>query len=153
MADLNLDEKDKVESVPISRFNEVSSKNIENAKKAEESDRQRAEAEVKTQAAEKKASLYKDLSRLSAKYPGATDHLDEIETKVLAGYDPEDAMLSVLNKAGKLNSNPDKPDSPAGGSATTSPGASKNKKLTEMSRDEKRQQLVDAENRGDLSIS
>lgn len=150
--DLELDGDDTSKSVPITRFKEVSQKNIENAKKAEEAEKGKAEAEQKTLAAEKKSGFYKDFSKLSSKYPGASEHLEEIETKVMAGYDPEDATVSVLNKAGKLNVHAER-DTAAGGSSTTSPGTGKQKTIAEMSRDERRAALVEAEKRGDISMS
>ena len=104
----------------------------------------RAEAETGKAAAEKKASFYKDFSKLSSKYSGAADHMDEIEQKVMSGYDAEDATVAVLNKAGKFQPLVD--TQVAGGSSTTNIVAGATEKtINQMSIEEKRAALMERE--------
>jgi hypothetical protein len=146
--ELNLEDKDNVESVPISRFKEVSKKQIEETKAREASDEARKKAELDRDAATKEASFYKDFSGLSGKYQGATDHADEIKAKVLAGYTVEDATVSVLNKAGKLTPTERTTDISAGGSASNPPPRQTPKSMSELNREELRKTII--ENDGDI---
>lgn len=106
----------------------------------------------------KEVDFYKNLSPLTAKYPGAAEYQDRIREKVLTGgYEAEDAIISILAKEGKLTT----PvvaaevvrENPAGGSATNTIKAGGDKSVSEMSRDEKRAALLEAEGKGDFSIS
>ena len=116
-----------------------------------ESEKSKAEAET----ARKDAEFYKNFNTSAAKYQGAGEFQDKIREKVMAGYDIEDAMVSVLNKEGKFTPSPAAPippKSPVGGSAPTTVKADI-KPLNEMSRDEMRAALVEAEKRGDLGLT
>jgi hypothetical protein len=145
--DTLLDSENKIPEAE-KRIKELSNKFKNTAQERDDLAKANQELEVKTAAAEKEVSFYKDFSKVSSKYPGAADHLDEIKTKVMAGYDPEDATVSVLNRAGKLN--PVKPveekETIAGGSAATTTLREGSKTIEEMTRDEKRQALIDIEN-------
>lgn len=114
----------------------------------------KTEAETKAQNAEKEVSFYKDFSGSISKYPAANEFQDAIKEKVMSGYTMEDATVAVLNREGKLQPQtaPIQRQSPAGGSASNalSGGA---KSQTEMTRDERRQAIRDAEARGDISLS
>ena len=117
-------------------------------------------AKAKTQLEEDKAIIskerdfYMSFSDSVGKYPDAKDFKEKIKEKVLAGYDVEDATISVLTREGKLNQAPApvEKEKVAGGSAPNQikGGA---KPLSEMTREEKRAALVDAEARGDISTS
>ena len=109
---------------------------------AEERDTYKAEVEK----AKKDAEFYKGFSTTASKYQGAADYQDDIKKKVDSGYDLEDATISVLAKAGKLNNAPVQRESPAGGSASTSMTNSGEKTLNEMTRAEKREELIRMEN-------
>ena len=70
------------------------------------------------------------------------------------GYTVEDATFAVLGKAGKLGQPQPVVDSPIGGSAAVNqPINGASKKVSEMSRDEKRNALLEAEKRGEISLS
>ena len=94
-----------------------------------------------------------------ATHSAAKDHKDDIKAKVLAGYSVEDAAFAVLGKAGKLGqpqtvqTPPPPRDNPAGGSAINQPNTGGIKSVNEMTRDEKRAALVEAEQRGDLGVN
>jgi hypothetical protein len=112
-------------------------------------------AKAKDTLEQEKASISKDLdfykgfSALTAKYTGAAEYQDKILEKVRAGYDVEDATVSVLAKENKLNATASEPlapkESPAGGSATNAIKAGGEKSLSEMSKEEKREALMKSE--------
>lgn len=116
---------------------------------AEERDAERANAEkskAEAEAAKKEAEFYKGFNAVSSKYEGASEYQDKILEKVNAGYDIEDATISILAKEGKFNAPQVQRESPAGGSATTTMKGGNEKTLNEMSRDEKRAELEKWEN-------
>lgn len=99
--------------------------------------------------------FYQGFSDVVATNPAAKDHKDDILTKVKSGMSVEDATYAVLGKAGKLNQ-VEQVDTQhiAGGSAPiTPPQGGGNKTLAEMSRDEKRQALIEAQERGDIALT
>lgn len=113
-------------------------------------------ADTKTaEAAEaiKERDFYAAFSDVVSTNPAAKDHKDEILAKVKSGYTTEDATFAVLGKAGKLGAPAVERQSPAGGSAQTTVTGSPVKTPQEMSRDERRAALMEAEKRGDLSMN
>jgi len=93
-----------------------------------------------------------------AKYPAASEFKDVIKDKVLKGYSVEDATVATLNAEGRLSTEAkpgqEPPANPAGGAAAiTPPPVEGNKKLEDMTTEEKRAKLLEAEERGDLTIS
>lgn len=112
-----------------------------------------AEAEARAKA-EKERDFYASFSDSVTKYPGASEYKSVIMEKVLSGYSTEDATIAVLAKEGKLGAAPvAQPTVNIGGSAINLPQSGTPKPLSEMSREEKRQALRDAEARGDISMS
>lgn len=121
-----------------------------------------AKAEAKAEAAAKERDFYKGFNSMASKYQGAADFQDKILEKVKAGYDIEDATVAVMSREGRLNqpqagaeapiveSRPQ--ESPAGGSAVTNVAAGSERKPSEMTTDELRSALVEAEKRGDLGL-
>lgn len=119
-------------------------------------DKVEAESKAKTEsegriAAEKEASFYKGFSGSISKYPQANEYQDAIKEKVMSGYDIEDATVAVLAKEGKLTTPTQERQSPAGGSASNQIQSKGGKSVAEMSREERREALKEAEARGDLS--
>ena len=102
--------------------------------------------------AKKEVEFYSAFSDTTDKYPNAKEFKDKIKEKVLAGYSVEDAAVAVLAKEGKLTA-PRVIDNPAGGSATNLPGNTGSKPLQDMSREEKRDEVLKAMDRGDISLS
>ena len=134
------------------RIKNLSSKVKEKAQETENERALRAEAETRATTAEKERDFFQSFSSHSAKYPQASEHIDAIKEKVMAGYAPEDAILSVLNTEGKLmgNSEPVSYGPIAGGSAQTQlVGGSKS--TSEMTRQEMRAKLLEADGRGELA--
>ena len=120
------------------------------SEKVELTAKERDEANAAKLAAEKEVEFYKGFSKL--KYQDAADYQDKIKEKVLAGYDMEDAAISVLAKAGKLNAPQAQRESPAGGSASTAMKSADDKPVSEMTTAEKREKLMEWErtNPGEL---
>lgn len=133
------------------RYKELSEKNIFLAKEKEEVEAKAQKAKAEAEALARERDFYKDFSAKSGKYPGATELQDKIWEKVKLGYETEDAMVAVLNKEGKLSSQPvEPPQSPAegGSSQTVFPGE---KTIDSMTSDEKFAALQELEKSGDLA--
>lgn len=101
----------------------------------------------------KEVEFFKNFNPLVSKYSEAANYQDKIREKVLAGYDVEDATISILAKEGKFSSPQPKMESPVGGSATNTIKANADKPIQEMNRDELRSALLEAEKRGDLFLN
>lgn len=147
----NINSKNKIEE----RLRDLSGKVKLTAQERDEIAKAKQELEDKNKSLAKEVEFYSSFSKTSSKYPNAGEHLDEIKAKVLAGYDPEDATISVLAKAGKLTAPRQEVDKSTalGGSAVNNPSSKGPKPLHEMSRDEKRAMLLDAESKGEISVS
>lgn len=126
---------------------------------AEERDAERAKAqqlETEKTAALKDAEFYKNFNTTASKYQGAGEYQDKIREKVMAGYDLEDATISILAKEGKFTPPPTPQlprESPAGGSAPTQLKSGGAKTVGEMSQEERRAELMEAEKRGDIGLT
>lgn len=148
--DLEVDDKEQLTRA------QTRNKSLSEKVKTTAQERDDAKALAEKESAEKAAALkdvdfFKNFNTLSSKYEGATEYQDKIREKVMAGYEIEDATVAVLNKEGKFVP-PQAPvvkENPAGGSAnnTTSGGE---KKLEDMSKDEKFAKLSEAGMEGEL---
>lgn len=153
------EELDKIEAETAeklktkNRFQDLSEKVITTAKEKDEVEaKYKAETDARTKA-EKERDFYKDFSKLSAKYPQATDHQDKILEKVNAGYSTKDATIAVLDDVGMLqpitNSTQSmRPTNVAGGSASTSMSDYGDKNPQDMSQEDRRNALMQAEKEG-----
>lgn len=100
------------------------------------------DAEIKARVeAEKDRDFFKGFTATTSKYPAAAEFQDKIREKVMAGYDVEDATVSVLAKEGKLVLPKAEQRSPVGGSAITNAVGDGTKAISEMTREEKRKIL------------
>ncbi len=124
---------------------------------SEERDEQKRlleESLAKSQGLEKERDFLNSFGDQLAKYPEASAFKDKIKERVLKGYSVEDATTAVLVSEGKYT--PPKVNQPieniVGGSAVTSHSGGE-KQLSELTRDEKRARLLEAEARGDISVS
>lgn len=150
------------------RLQNLSSKVAETSKERDEAKAALEEAKKAAETATKERDFYASFSQSIAKYPGATEYQDKIKEKVMNGYTVEDATVAVLNSEGKLQpqaaapapeapaeaAQPAAPAPAAGGSAATAiPSGGATKSPTEMSLEEKRAALLEAEQRGDLSLN
>lgn len=121
---------------------------------AEERDAERSAREAAERAkadAEKERDFFREFSGVTSKYQGASEFQDAILEKVRLGYSTEDATVSVLNANGKLTTTAPvvERETPAGGSAVNAMSSGV-KPINEMSREEKRAALLEAEQRGEI---
>lgn len=99
----------------------------------------REAAEKRAQEAERLASFNEGFADIVAETPAARELKDQMKEKVLGGMSIEDAKFAVLGKAGMLGgAQHQETQSPAGGSAPTTPAIQKDKSAKDMSTDEKR---------------
>lgn len=154
--ELNLDldqiEQNSEQKLQVkNRFQQLSDKVKTEAQAREEAEAKlKAEAEGKVQA-EKERDFFKNFNTLSTKYPHAGQFQDKIWEKVKAGYTEEDATVAVLNGEGKLQTQtmePTRPDNIAGGSASTVITETGEKRIEEMTNEEKRNALLQMEKEG-----
>lgn len=132
------------------RFQQLSEKVINTSKERDDAlakGNTEAEARVK---AEKERDFFKGFSANITKYPEAANHQDKILELVNKGYDPEDAMVSVLAKEGKFAPAEIKREIQAeGGSAPTTMEGTK--EFRDMKPDEKLDRLKELDKSGDLA--
>ena len=151
-----LDNEIERESKVEKRIKDLSEKVRLTSEERDEQKRILSERDKKIAELERENSFNSGFVDVLASHSAAKDHKDDIKAKVLAGYSIEDATFAVLGKAGKLDQPTPPPlpkENPAGGSATTQPITGGGKKLNELTRGEKRAELVDAEARGDIAIT
>lgn len=160
MDDLELDLSTEEQNINKTqeRIQNLSGKVKEQAEAAEKARAAEQAANERANAAEKKAEFLDSFTGVATKYPGATEYKDAIQEKVLAGYSVEDAAVSVLNAEGKFIPVPPQVEvapqtQAAGGSAPITISTSGSKELHEMSREEKRAEILKAVERGDISMT
>lgn len=136
------------------RIKDLSDK-VKNASTERDAEKARADSEA-AKAAEvtRERDFYAAFSDTVTTHPAAKDHKDEIKAKVMAGYSTQDATFAVLGAAGKLGQPQVESRPIAGGSASISlPQNGGSKTVGEMTRDEKRAALFEAEKRGDIGLT
>lgn len=134
------------------RIKDLSKKTREASEERDAATAKATEAEAKAAEATRERDFYAGYADVIAENPAARDHKDELLEKVKGGMSLEDAKYVVLGRAGKLGAPKEPEPSPAGGSATTS-AAPEAKTVKEMSREDKRNALLDAQKKGDLYLS
>lgn len=151
--DLELEEQDNINKVE-KRIKSLSEKVKLTSEERDELAKAKQELEVKNSNISKERDFYKGFNQVSAKYPGASEYQDKILEKVNAGYDVEDATISILAKEGKYTPTQPKAESEraAGGSAATSLKGNDSKTPQEMSQDERRAQLLEMEAKGEFGL-
>ena len=148
--DSDIEKENKVEK----RIKDLSEKVRLTSEERDEQKKLLSERDKKIAELERENAFSSGFVDMLSSHSAAKDHKDEIKEKVLKGYSVEDATLAVLGKVGKLSQPPPpKPENPAGGSAVTQPLVGNQKTVKDLSREEKRQQLLEAETRGDISMT
>lgn len=151
--DLELDNDENINNRANKRINDLSSKVMSAAKERDDAKAATEAAEAKASAAEKRAEFLESFSDVATKYPGSTEYKAQIEERVQKGYSIEDAAVSVLASEGKFVA-PEPVqapvDSPAGGSAPTVI-PSDGRTAGEMTQEERRAQLLEADKRGEVA--
>jgi len=135
------------------RISQLSGEVKQVAEEREAAQKAADEAKAAAEEASRERDFYAGFADIVADNPAAKDHKDDILTKVKSGYTVQDATFAVLGAAGKIGTPVSEPEVIAGGSATTTPPSTVTKTVKEMDVSELRNALVEAENRGDLSIT
>lgn len=150
--DLDLTPEEQNINRTEARIKDLSSKVREKASEAEAAKEAAQKAEEAREAAEKRAEFLENFSNVSAKYPDATEYKADIEAKVQAGYSLEDAAVAVLASQGKFTPQVEQvqQSQAAGGSAPTEIPVYADKPIGEMSREEMRNALIEADRNGEL---
>jgi len=138
------------------RIKDLSEKVKLTAEERDEHKRLLDEQMQKTAQLEKERDFLNSFGDQLTKFPEASSFKNEIKERVLKGYSVEDATAAVLVAQGKYA--PPRKEEPvenyAGGSATTvHQAATGEKAFHELSREEKRARLLEAEQRGDLGVN
>lgn len=137
------------------RIKDLSEKVRLTAEDRDEKDRLLAKEKAQTESLTKERDFLNSFGDQLGKFPEAASFKDKIKEKVLKGYSVEDATTAVLVSEGKYT--PPRVEQPieniAGGSAPTIHQPTGSKTFSQMSRDEKRAKLIEAEQRGDISVS
>lgn len=150
--DNDLEKENRVEK----RIKDLSEKVRLTSEERDEHKRLLQEQVEKTQNLEKERDFLNSFGDSVSKYPDALAHKDAIKDRVLKGYSVDDAIVAVLNQEGKLfKKEPILPpkENPAGGSAVNQSITGGEKKISELSREEKRNKLIDLEASGDISMT
>ena len=150
--DVQLDEEIQQESKVEKRIKQLSNKVKLTSQERDELTKVKQKLEVERDTAKKEVEFYSAFSNTTDKYPNAKEYKDKIKEKVLAGYSVEDAAVAVLAKEGKLTM-PQIIENPAGGSATNLPMTGESKPLNEMTREEKRAEVLKAMDRGEIGLT
>lgn len=156
MTDDNLIIDSSPESEAQKRIKQLSEKVRLTSEERDEKNRLLEEQSTKNAELTRERDFYQGFSDVVSTNPAAKDHKDDILAKVKGGYSVEDATYAVLGKAGKLGSQstPETTPSPAGGSASTGvPQGGSNKALHEMTREERKALVLEAQNRGDIALT
>src|SRR3990167_2128013 len=150
LLDTEIDKENKVER----RIKDLSEKVRLTAEERDAGKQKLDEEAAKASNLQKEVEFLNSFGNQLGKYPDASQFRDKIKEKVLKGYSVEDATVSTLASEGKLTQKEVQIDNVAGGSAAVNqPIAGGQKKPFEMTRDEKRNALLEAEKRGDISMS
>lgn len=157
MADIEIEknlQEPTGEDNKVTRIKQLSEKVENTSKERDELAKLKGEEETKRIAAEKERDFYQGFATTLGKYPKASEHQEEIKSKVLSGYSMEDAAVAVLVGAGKfsLPQATIQPQQVLGGSGSTVLPNTGTKPVSEMSRDEKREALLEAQARGDFGL-
>ena len=148
--DENIEKENKVEK----RIKDLSEKVRLTAEERDAKDRFIKERDDKIVTLEKETAFLNSFGDAIGKFPEASQYRDKIKEKVMKGYSVDDATISVLATEGKYNpvKKESSPENPAGGSAVTQ-HLTGDKSLSQLTQEEKRQKLIEAEQRGDLSVN
>ena len=149
IVDEDIDKKNKVEK----RIKDLSDKVRLTSEERDEKEKLLRERDAELDRTVKERDFYSSFTDATVKYPGANEYKDTIKDKVLLGYSVEDATVAVLASEGKLvmpEPAAEPEPNPAGGSAVNQPPTGE-KKLEEMTLAEKREAVVEAERKGEIT--
>src|SRR3990167_4121655 len=148
--DNQIERENKIEK----RIKDLSEKVKLTADERDAEKRRTEEETTKSNNLQKEVEFLNSFGDQLTKYPDASSYRDKIKEKVLKGYSVEDATVSTLASEGKLTPKEVRIDNVAGGSAAVNqPVSGGEKSISEMTREEKRNALLEAEKRGEISMS
>ena len=150
--DTEIEKENKVET----RIKDLSGKVKTIAEERDTEKRLRAEDKAKAEGLQKEVEFLNSFGDQLSKHPEASPFKDKIKEKVLKGYSIEDATISTLASEGKLTASQKEIhiDNVAGGSAAVNqPITGGRKEVSQMNREEKRNLLLEAEQRGDIQLN
>lgn len=159
-----LDSQIERENKTEKRIKDLSEKVRLTAEERDEKDKLLAQERAEKESLQKERDFLNSFGDVLAKpeYTNAAQFKDKIKEKVLRGYSVEDATTAVLVAEGRyIPPTPAAPQTPlapsldsyAGGSAATVHQMTGDKTIQQLNREEKRAKLMDAEARGELSVS
>jgi len=150
----NLDKQMTEESKVEKRIRDLSEKVKLTSEERDTLRKELEEQQKKVADLEKEGGFLSSFGEQVTKYPDAVTFRDKIKERVMRGYSVEDATVAVLNAEGKLSAPKQAaPAAPVGGSAINVQPSVGDKKVGEMTREEKRAALIEAEKRGDLGTN
>ena len=151
--ELNEDEQENINKVE-KRIKSLSEKVKLTSEERDEKAKLLTERDGQLANTSKERDFYKGFNQVSAKYPSASEYQDKILEKVNAGYDVEDATISILAKEGKYNPTQPKTEveRAAGGSAAIAMKGNDDKTPEKMSQYERRAALLDFEAKGEFKL-
>ncbi len=152
--DLDIQNDENLNNRANERITSLSSKVKETAKERDDAKAAAQAADEARQAAEKKMEFLESFTNVAAKYPNASEYREAIQEKVMSGYTVEDAAAAVLVAEGKYTPPAEVSapiESPAGGSAATALPQGDGRSPYEMTQEERRQALLDADKRGEVA--
>lgn len=149
--DKDIEAKNRTEK----RIKDLSEKVRLTSEERDEKDKLLAQERAEKEALQKERDFLNSFGDSLSKHPNAAQFKDEIKDKVLKGYSVEDATISTLAAKGQYSAPREvKIENVAGGSASVNqPITDAQKQVGQMSRDEKREALLEAEKRGDIYVS
>lgn len=153
MADEEIIEDGEGENRVEKRIKDLSDKVKLTAGERDEFKKVSDQKEADNQTLKKENEFLSSFGDVVGKHPEAASYRDAIKEKVLKGYTVEDATVSTLISEGKFTQKKEVARMPAGGSAVNQPVTGGERKISELTREEKRAKLIDAEASGDLSVS
>lgn len=149
--DNEIEKENKVEK----RIKDLSEKVRLTSEERDEKEKLLAQERAEKETLKKERDFLASFGEQLGKQPGAVKYQQDIKDKVLKGYSMEDAITAVLVSKGEYQA--PKVETPietvAGGSSATVHQMSGPKPVSQMTRDEKRAALVEAEARGDISVT
>ena len=148
--DIQLDD-DQQENKVEKRIKQLSNKVKITSKERDELAKANEKLKAERDSAKKETEFSSSFTE-NPHYQVAKDYKDKIKEKVSGGYSVEDAIVAVLAKEGKLSAI-QATENPAGGSATNPPMSGESKPLNDMTREEKRAEVLKAMDRGDISLT
>lgn len=151
--DLDLDlEEEPIINKTEERIKNLSSKVRDAAKERDEERAAKEAADARADAAEKRAEFLESFSEVATKYPGASEFKAQIEERTQKGYSLEDAAVAALAEAGRFTPQQNVAPITAGTMGGSAPVSitGEGRPYSEMSRDEKRAILMEADRTGEL---